>query len=131
MANPELNIFAKKVTTGLPARGILEAVEWENGIPCAKIRNTIEVAQGEAKVTLDSTYWFALDRRCIVKYLLNQTIETKVSSAGSAGAAPSGGRGGGGTLRSGPGHGHGRIGADSGLRLRGRGVEAGPRPGRP
>ncbi|MBX7133478.1 MAG: hypothetical protein K1X67_12465 [Fimbriimonadaceae bacterium] len=111
MTDPALNIFAGKVTTGLPARGILEAVEWENGIPCAKIRNTIEVAQGEAKVTLDSTYWFALDRKCIVKYILNQTIETKVSSgqAGGAGAAATGGRGGGGNVM-GPSRGGGRGG---------------------
>lgn len=100
LSDPALNIFAGRVTTGLPARGILEAVEWESGIPCAKIRNTIEVAQGEAKMTLDSTYWFALDRRCIVKYILNQTVETKVggAAAGGSGAAPSGGRGGGGMM---------------------------------
>jgi hypothetical protein len=91
-------LTAGKLTTQGPGRGTLEGVEWEGGIPCAKIKNSLEVTIGGAKQSVEETYWFALDRRCIVKFLRVVTAEVKVggeNAGGAAGAAPSGGRSGG------------------------------------
>lgn len=94
-----------RVSIPFPASGTLESVEWENGIPSAKIRNEISVGttseEGKAlmemgrafaddKITLDETVWFALDKRILTKLVRTITIERKV------GAEPAGGGGGGG-----------------------------------
>lgn len=108
-----------KFTIAFPARGVLEGIEWQNGVPCAKIRNTIAVgtsspegkklqALGRAfaddKIELDEFVWFALDRGIAVKIERNVRIDRKVESGAGGGMGamsggspgiPSGGKGGG------------------------------------
>ncbi|MDI9635105.1 hypothetical protein QM565_04790 [Geitlerinema splendidum] len=97
----------------LPGRATLEAVEWEMGIPCAKIRSTLALGrndlqgmrnvagvQGEARnIQLESVVWIALDRGIIVREEKVVTVEALVEIAaagGGTGGAPSGAAGGGG-----------------------------------
>ena len=108
------------VINSAPARGEFKGVEWEQGHPCAVIKNSI--AQGstvksrvgsqmqdiaDRKVSFEETIWFALDTKKIVQYYRDITIEGKTdmgfaaggSSSAGAGAPPSaapGGRSGGG-----------------------------------
>jgi hypothetical protein len=109
------------VVTTTIARGEFKGVEWEQGHPCAVIKNSI--AQGspvkakvgsqfqdiaDRKVSVEETIWFALDTKQIVQYYRDITTEGKAdfgftsgdSGAGPAGPAggppPSGGRQGGG-----------------------------------
>jgi hypothetical protein len=103
------------------ARGEFKDVEWEMGHPCARIVDSIEVAQPSLesqklkkegreftgnKVQLEETVWFALDRGQVVKIIRTQTVEGQVayqSNFGGAGggtsapggAGPRGARGGG------------------------------------
>lgn len=102
------------------ARGEFKGVEWEQGHPCAVIKNSI--AQGspvkarvgaqfqdiaDRKVSVEETIWFALDTKKIVQYYRDITTEGKAdfgfmtggstSGGASSGApAPAGGRPGGG-----------------------------------
>lgn len=88
------------VSARYPARGVLEGVEWENGIPCAKIRTTIEAGtasidgkrlaqEGKAfaddKVKLDQVFWFALNRGYIIRSEMTITIERKIEAQPSGG----------------------------------------------
>ncbi len=96
------------VVNTAPARGEFKAVEWEQGHPCAVIKNSI--AQGSSvksrvgsqmqdiadrKVSFEETIWFALDTKKIVQYYRDITIEGKVDSGfaagGSSDGAPAGG----------------------------------------
>lgn len=89
-----------------PARGEFMGVEWEMGHPCAKIHNTIQVAEMDAeakklakqgaafagkKESVEETVWFAMDTRQVLKVVRDQTIETKIDTAG--GGSPFGGGG--------------------------------------
>ncbi len=93
------------------ARGEFIGVEWEMGHPCAKIENSIAVAelsdqdkkdlkggasQAGEKVSLKETIWFALDTKQVLKVIRDQTIETKVDGGGLGfgGGAPGGPSGG-------------------------------------
>ena len=78
------------------ARGEFVGVEWEQGRPCAKIQNVIDVGArslegnkastlGDAKVTLNETVWFDLDSRRVLKAVREETIEVKADSATIAG----------------------------------------------
>ena len=101
-----------KVTRPLKAQGTLVGVEWEKGIPCAKI--FITVAQdtrqlagienlnqqpGEAsKVEMTGTIWFSLDSGYLVKSVittLQESLVTVGTAAGGGGAQAAGGTGGG------------------------------------
>jgi len=112
-----------KFTLNFPARGTLEGIEWEGGIPCAKIRNTITVgtqspegkqlqALGRAfaddKIELDETVWFALNQGVAVKIVRNMRIDRKVDTS-SAGGGMAPGMGGAGARGGGLG-----LGADDG-----------------
>lgn len=114
-------LTAGKLTVQGPGRGTLEGVEWEGGIPCAKIKNTIEVGVADSKQTVEETYWFALDRRCVIKFLRVVTAEVKVGgdTGGAAGGAPAGRSGG---LMGPPGRGGGDDddGRDFGMSPQGR-----------
>ena len=89
---------ARSVIQQMPARGEFLGVEWEMGRPCAKIRNIITAtsktlegtklaAAGstftDEKVTLDETTWFALDKRMVMKTVINLVIDRKVPAGGS------------------------------------------------
>lgn len=78
------------------ARGEFVGVEWEQGRPCAKIQNVIDVGArslegnkasslGDAKVTLNETVWFDLDSRRVLKAVREETIEVKADSSTIAG----------------------------------------------
>ena len=111
------------VVTTTIARGEFKGVEWEQGHPCAVIKNSI--AQGspvkarvgsqfediaDRKVSVEETIWFALDTKQIVQYYRDITTEGKADfgftsgNSGGPGASgpgggppPSGGRPGGGS----------------------------------
>ncbi len=105
------NIFeSNRFSLAFPARGTVEGIEWQNGIPCAKLRNTIAVgttspegkklqAMGRAfaddKIELDETVWFALDRGIAVKIVRNMKIDRKVEggSGTGMGSGPAGNAG--------------------------------------
>lgn len=102
------------------ARGEFKGVEWEQGHPCAVIKNSI--AQGspvktkvgsqfqdiaDRKISVEETIWFALDTKKVVQYYRDITTEGKADfgftagggdggAAGPAGGPPpsGGGRGG-------------------------------------
>lgn len=120
-------LTAGKLTLQGPGRGTLEGVEWEGGIPCAKIKNTLEVGTGNDKRSIEETYWFALDRRCVVKFLRVVTAEVRVGgeAGGAAGGPPAGGRPGG--LMGPPGGGDDDDGRDFGISQgrRGGGLQGG------
>lgn len=89
------------------ARGVFEGVEWQSGIPCAKLRTT--VAQGAEdlknvtvgqiggetqRVEMEQLIWFALDRGLVVRSELIMTQEALVTIGGGSGGgsgAPQGG----------------------------------------
>ena len=93
----------------LPGRATLESVEWERGIPCAKIRSEISVGanelrgvqnlggqQGEAQsIKISSVMWIALDRGILVREERTTIQESIVEMAGSGGGAGGGGSAGG------------------------------------
>jgi len=110
------------VVTTTIARGEFKGVEWEQGHPCAVIKNSI--AQGspvkakvgsqfqdiaDRKVSVEETIWFALDTKQIVQYYRDITTEGKADfgftsgnsgdgagvSGPGGGPRPSGGRPGG------------------------------------
>ncbi len=112
------------VVTTTIARGEFKWVEWEQGHPCAVIKNSI--AQGspvkakvgsqfqdiaDRKVSVEETIWFALDTKQIVQYYRDITTEGKADfgftsgnsgdgagvSGPGGGSRPSGGRLGGGS----------------------------------
>lgn len=102
------------------ARGDLVSFEWEMGHPCAKIRHSIAVGQGQSigkdslgrtAQKMDEVMYFALDIGMPIKIVLDFTTDQKMVAA-----APSGGGGGGNTgnrgatgdgERGGPGRGRG------------------------
>ena len=101
-----------RFTIPFPARGVLEGIEWQNGVPCAKLRNTIAVgtsspegkklqALGRAfaddKIELDEFVWFALDRGIAVKIERYMRIDRKVESGGTGGGMGANAGGGTGT----------------------------------
>lgn len=94
----------------LTGRATLEAVEWEQGYPCAKIRSelslgandlknikNIEGVQGSAQsLKIESVQWFALDRGIMIREETRFTSEVLVEvGAGGGGAGAPGASGGG------------------------------------
>lgn len=90
----------------LPGRSVLEGVEWEQGIPTARIRSEISVGQAElqgaqnlggqegvpVQVKIESVKWIALDRGILVREERRETRETLVT-VGGGGAGVGGGAG--------------------------------------
>lgn len=96
------------------ARGEFVGVEWEQGHPCAVIKNSIAAGSpvkakvgsqfqdiADRKISVQETIWFALDTKKIVQYYRDITTEGKGDfgfTAGGGGApaggAPPGGGGG-------------------------------------
>lgn len=89
-----------------PARGVFEGVEWQNGIPCAKISQTLQLGAadlrnarnvnnlpGEAQtIKLVQLIWFGLDRGQVVRQEINVEQESLVETAaqGGGGGGPAG-----------------------------------------
>jgi len=95
-----------KYLINLPGSATLEGVEWEQGIPCAKIRSELALGardlknfgnfngvEGEAQnVKLESVQWFAIDRGILIKEEVRYTFEVLVEVAPQgAGGGNSGG----------------------------------------
>jgi len=106
-----------------PARGEFVGVEWEQGRPCAKLRNVIDVGArslegskasslGDAKVSLNETVWFDMDSRRVLKAIREETIEVKTDSANLGGLGF--GSGGGSASSGAPASGGGRPGGPGG-----------------
>lgn len=102
-------------TTNIPARGEFVGVMWYRGMKCAKIKMTMSVGKellknvknlnqvkGQANnLSLDETYYFALDRGVIVRNELSVTQESLID-VGTSAAGNSGGSGGGDVSKKGP-----------------------------
>ncbi len=130
----------ERFTTALPARATLEAVEWEMGMPCAKVRvqlqlgsadlrsaNATNTPDGELQsIRLDEVYWFALDRGIMVRKESNIITEQIVQANQVGGGFGSGG--GSGAAAGGPSTGRG--GPPGGAPGRGRPEGGAPRDGR-
>jgi hypothetical protein len=102
----------EKHTKAIPARGSFEGVEWQDGIPCAKIRTLVRVGEeslddvstlgtlegSPTKLEMEELTWFSLDSGVLVKKQTNLLIEILIESGatvttGAAGGGPAGGRG--------------------------------------
>ena len=102
------------------AHGEFVAVEWQNGHPCVRLRNSLAgrdprsaSAAANSRVrgaqSIEEDVWFALDLRTVVKMVRTYTIDTRIAAAapvastGGQGApragAAGGGRAGGGAGR--------------------------------
>ncbi len=119
----------------LPGSATLEAVEWEQGFPCAKIRSELSLGASDLKnmkslegvvgqaqsLKIESVQWFAIDRGIMIREDLRFTSEVLVELGGAQGGG-GGGNGGGparptGTAGAGGGGGGQTAGSNS-LRLR-------------
>lgn len=126
----------EKYVVPLPGRGVFEGVEWQNGIPCARLKTTVAVGQkelknlenvnqqpGEAvKIQLEETLWFALDRGIVIRQETLLTQESLVTVQGGGGG---GGAGGGSFV------GQGQGGGEEGERGGGPGIPGGRGRGGP
>lgn len=126
--NLETAELEKDFVTNLPGSATLEAVEWEQGFPCAKIRSSLSVGaedlknirsldgvQGDAQsLKIESVQWFALDRGIMIREDVRFTSEVLVEVGGGSAAGPASGGGEGnspgtaGAMGVGPGGGGGR-----------------------
>lgn len=85
--------------TAIDSRGTFEGVEWQSGIPCAKLRTIVAAGaedlrmldnlnqvEGETqRVSMEQIIWFALDRGLVVKSELVQSQESLVTIGGGTG----------------------------------------------
>ena len=94
------------VVNSATARGEFKGVEWEQGHPCAVIKNSI--AQGtpvktkvgsqmqdiaDRKVSVEETIWFAMDIKKVVQYYRDITVEGKADVGFATGGSSAGGSG--------------------------------------
>ncbi len=124
----EVNTLVRKQT----ARGEFVGVEWEQGHPCAVLRNSISVGDSTleseklkkagAKMSGDKTEveentWFALDTKVVLKRTLSIAMDVSADKIGLLGGGSSTGAGAqgsgpvGGGMSGGPGKGPGAPGA--------------------
>lgn len=89
----ESTLFSsRKVSFSVPARGDFLGVEWQNGVPCAKIKMSLSLGEAtrqgaelarmgreftDTKLELEELVWFALDRGIPVRIELNLTQDIK------------------------------------------------------
>lgn len=99
----------------VPLQGSIDAIEWEQGIPTAKIRHKLEIGDPSLRLgkvsgnsaagtvqELEETYWFDLSRGRVIRLERVMTLITPVANSGGSGSGgPGGGRPGG--APSGPG----------------------------
>lgn len=97
----------------IPVRGECLGVEWEMGHPCVKVHMSIAAGergtQGRGdfsndRKSIDETYWFALDKGQVIKFIVKETVDRlgavaqpavgTGSGGGAAVASGGGGRGG-------------------------------------
>lgn len=92
------------ITEIRPVRGEFVAVEWQNGHPCVRLRNSLAgrdprsaSAAANSRVrgaqSIEEDIWFALDLRTVVKMVRTYTIDTRIAAA-AAPVAAAGGQGG-------------------------------------
>lgn len=84
----------------LPVRSEFVGVEWEMGHPCAKVHQSITAgergSQGRGdfasdRVSIDQTYWYALDKKMVIKFTVKATIDRLSSGPAANGGTGSGG----------------------------------------
>jgi hypothetical protein len=86
----------RKLTEPQPARCVLEAIEYQNGERCAKIRNTLAVGTKAGPVTneQEEIFWFSLDRGVMLRmernYIRTDRVRTAPSGGGQGGGSSSG-----------------------------------------
>lgn len=105
------------VITPVPARGEFLGVEWQDGRPCAKIRQSLSEKRDVSgrKQAVEQVIWFALDRRQIIRMEQKMTFEANtgaVAAPGQGGGGRAGGGGGAGGRAGGRGGGGGGRGGD-------------------
>ncbi len=90
------------LVSAIPVRAECVGLEWEMGHPCAKIHQYITAgspgSEGRGdfstdRVGIDETYWFALDKGVVIKFIVRETIDRL---AGAPAAVPQGTGSGGG-----------------------------------
>lgn len=106
------------IATSIPARGEFLDVEYEQGHPCARLRNSISegtktpegmklTQQGrdfsDDKIALTETIWYALDTKKVIKIVRDITIDTKEQAQGLGIGSGGAGGGGGAAAPTGPG----------------------------
>ncbi len=98
----EVNTIVQKQT----ARGEFVGVEWEQGHPCAVLRNSIRVGDNttegaalkksgakmtDEKLDVEENTWFALDRKVVLKRTLNISMDVSGDKVGLFGGSTSSG----------------------------------------
>ena len=87
----------RRFTQTSPAKGVFEGVEWERGLRCAKIRNSISVGtKSTGMQDYEERYWFALDLGMVIRLDRTTTriIEQRATQQAGGGAGAGGGGGG-------------------------------------
>jgi len=90
---PESKLYSsRKMSFAIPARGDLLGVEWQDGVPCAKIKMSLSLGEAtrqgaelarlgreftDTKIELEEIVWFALDRGIPVRIELNLTQDIR------------------------------------------------------
>lgn len=96
-----------KMVENLPGSATLEAVEWEQGFPCAKIRSELSLGASDLKnikslegvagqaqsLKIEAIQWFAIDRGIMIREDMRFTSEVLVEVGGAQGGGTSGGNG--------------------------------------
>ncbi|MBL8041099.1 MAG: hypothetical protein JNM04_07095 [Chthonomonas sp.] len=95
LTNDLAEIYSKeKLSEISPARGTIEAIEYERGMKCVRIRNTIATSQAlsnDVQSESEEVYWFSIDRGIIVKLERTYTTTVRVKSEGGGSAGSGGG----------------------------------------
>jgi hypothetical protein len=90
---------AERLTAPIPARGTLEAIEYERGMRCARITNKIATTRNSRDGSMQEiveTYWFSLDKGMVIKMDRTSTQTTIIKVAAPTGGGGGGAAGGGG-----------------------------------
>jgi len=97
IGNPSDLFISEKLTKPVPARGVLEAVEWEGGRPTARVRMTLSIGSQSADAgvqELEDVYWFAINEGFVVKIERNLTRTLRIRDQVTSGGFGGGGMGG-------------------------------------
>lgn len=87
-----------KFTQAQPARGTVEAIEYERGLRCVRIRNVLEVGNAtQGLQRYEENYWFALDLGRVIRLDRTTTVTRRMELPPAGGSGGSGGGGGGGS----------------------------------
>lgn len=110
----------QKLTELNPGKGVIEAIEYQNGERTVKVRNKIAVSNTAGSgQEQEEVYWFSLDRGVVLKMERNYTTTTRVRVNAGGGSAQGGGNAPGGMGPAGaPGKGGGGSGGSASADMR-------------